>query len=97
MVQDLKSLKKRVGEKETGIDYVSIPAMHRLFATLDRWDRMPDPGQKHQHERREGRQREYMRRKIQWRFLSFILPPYPILIAVYLRFNRLLISEGGEE
>ena len=84
MVQDLKSLKKRVGEKETGIDYVSIPAMHRLFATLDRWDQMPDPGQKHQHERREGRQREYMRRKIQWRFLSFILHPSSFRLILFL-------------
>ena len=100
MAQDLEDLRKRVGEKETDIDYVTIPAVHRLSATLDRWGRMPDLGQKHQHERhkgREGRQREYMRRKIQWRFLSFILHPYPILIAVYLRFNRLLISEAGED
>lgn len=36
--QDLESLKKWIGERETATDYVTIPSVHRLAATLDRDD-----------------------------------------------------------
>ena len=44
MTQDLESLKKWIGEKETDIDYVTVPSVHRLSATLDREDAMPKMG-----------------------------------------------------
>jgi 3-methylfumaryl-CoA hydratase len=46
MTQDLEKLKEWVGQKESDIDYVTVPAVHRLAATLDRDDprpRMGDP------------------------------------------------------
>ena len=44
MTQNLEDLKKWIGEKETDVDYVTIPAIHRLSATLDREDPMPKFG-----------------------------------------------------
>ena len=44
MTQNLEELKKWIGEKETDVDYVTIPTVHRLSATLDREDRMPRIG-----------------------------------------------------
>ena len=44
MSQDLEGLKKWVGEKESAVDYVTIPSIHRLSATLDRDDPMPKVG-----------------------------------------------------
>jgi 3-methylfumaryl-CoA hydratase len=41
MSADLEQLKKWIGERETDIDYVTVPAVHRLAATLDRDDPMP--------------------------------------------------------
>jgi 3-methylfumaryl-CoA hydratase len=35
MTQDFEELKKWIGQKETDVDYVTIPAVHRLAATLD--------------------------------------------------------------
>lgn len=35
MSADLEELKKWVGERETDVDYVTVPAVHRLAATLD--------------------------------------------------------------
>ncbi|MBX9812328.1 MAG: MaoC family dehydratase N-terminal domain-containing protein [Burkholderiales bacterium] len=44
MSQDLESLKKWIGERETAIDYITIPAVHRLAAMLDRDDPFPKHG-----------------------------------------------------
>jgi 3-methylfumaryl-CoA hydratase len=44
MAENLEDLKKWIGEKETDIDYVTVPAIHRLAATLDREDSMPKMG-----------------------------------------------------
>ncbi len=44
MTQDLEQLKKWIGEKEADLDYVTIPAVHRLAATLDRDDPEPKMG-----------------------------------------------------
>lgn len=44
MTQNLEELKKWIGEKETDVDYVTIPAVYRLSATLDRDDPMPKFG-----------------------------------------------------
>ncbi len=44
MTQNLEELKKWIGEKETDVDYVTIPSVHRLAATLDRDDPMPKAG-----------------------------------------------------
>jgi 3-methylfumaryl-CoA hydratase len=44
MAENLEGLKKWIGEKETDIDYVTVPAVHRLAATLDREDSMPKIG-----------------------------------------------------
>ncbi len=44
MAQDLEGLKKWIGEKETDVDYVTIPSIYRLAATLDRDDAMPKFG-----------------------------------------------------
>lgn len=41
---NLEELTKWVGQKETAVDYVTIPAVHRLSATLDRDDPMPKYG-----------------------------------------------------
>jgi len=44
MTQDLEKLKEWIGRKESDIDYVTVPAVHRLAATLDRNDPMPKLG-----------------------------------------------------
>ena len=44
MTQDLEKLKEWIGQKESAVDYVTIPAVHRLAATLDRGDPMPRMG-----------------------------------------------------
>lgn len=44
MTQDLDKLKDWIGQKETDTDYVTIPSVHRLAATLDRDDPMPKAG-----------------------------------------------------
>ena len=44
MTQDLEQLKQWIGQRETDVDYVTIPAVHRLAATLDRDDPMPKIG-----------------------------------------------------
>jgi 3-methylfumaryl-CoA hydratase len=44
VAQDLEGLKKWIGEKETDVDYVTIPSIYRLSATLDRDDPMPKFG-----------------------------------------------------
>jgi 3-methylfumaryl-CoA hydratase len=44
MAQDMAGLKKWIGEKETAIDYVTVPTIHRLSALLDRDDPLPKPG-----------------------------------------------------
>jgi 3-methylfumaryl-CoA hydratase len=44
MSENLEDLKKWVGEKETDIDHVTVPSVHRLAATLDRADEMPKIG-----------------------------------------------------
>ena len=44
MTRNLEDLKKWIGEKETDVDYVTIPSVYRLAATLDRDDPMPKFG-----------------------------------------------------
>jgi 3-methylfumaryl-CoA hydratase len=44
MSTDLEHLKQWIGAKESAIDYVTIPAVHRLSATLDRDDPFPRAG-----------------------------------------------------
>ncbi len=44
MGQDLEALKKWVGTKETAVDYVTVPTIHRLAALLDREDAFPRIG-----------------------------------------------------
>ena len=44
MTQDLEKLKEWIGRKESAVDYVTIPAVHRLAATLDRDDPFPKAG-----------------------------------------------------
>ena len=44
MSQNLEDLRKWIGETEKDVDYVTIPAVHRLAATLDREDPMPKSG-----------------------------------------------------
>jgi len=44
MAQDLEKLKEWIGNKESDVDYVTVPAVHRLAATLDRDDPMPKMG-----------------------------------------------------
>src|SRR5574341_1055504 len=44
MTQELEKLKEWIGQKESDLDYVTIPAVHRLAATLDRDDPMPRMG-----------------------------------------------------
>jgi len=44
VTQNLEDLKKWIGEKETDVDYVTIPSVYRLSATLDREDPMPKFG-----------------------------------------------------
>jgi len=44
MTQDLEKLKEWIGRTESDIDFVTVPAVHRLAATLDRADPMPRMG-----------------------------------------------------
>ncbi|MGH8634233.1 MAG: FAS1-like dehydratase domain-containing protein [Burkholderiales bacterium] len=44
MTQDLEKLREWIGQKESDVDYVTVPAVHRLAATLDRDDPMPGMG-----------------------------------------------------
>ena len=44
MTQDLSKLADWIGQKETDVDYVTIPSVYRLSATLDRNDPMPKFG-----------------------------------------------------
>ena len=44
MTQNLERLKEWIGQKESDVDYVTVPAVHRLAATLDRDDSMPGIG-----------------------------------------------------
>jgi len=44
VAQDLEKLKDWIGQKETAVDYVTVPSVHRLAATLDRDDPMPKLG-----------------------------------------------------
>jgi 3-methylfumaryl-CoA hydratase len=44
MTQDLEKLKDWIGRTESDVDYVTVPAVHRLAATLDRGDPMPRMG-----------------------------------------------------
>lgn len=44
MTQDLEHLKQWIGQAESDVDYVTVPAVHRLSATLDREDPMPKIG-----------------------------------------------------
>ena len=44
MTQDLEKLKEWIGQKETDLDYVTAPAVHRLAATLDLDYPMPKMG-----------------------------------------------------
>lgn len=44
MTQDLDRLAEWIGNRETDIDYVTVPSVHRLAATLDRDDPRPKIG-----------------------------------------------------
>ncbi|MCC7487250.1 MAG: MaoC family dehydratase N-terminal domain-containing protein [Burkholderiales bacterium] len=44
MTRELEKLKDWIGRKETDLDYVTVPAVHRLAATLDRDEPMPKAG-----------------------------------------------------
>ncbi len=44
MSQNLEQLKQWIGQRESAVDYVTIPLVERLAATLDRDDPMPKPG-----------------------------------------------------
>jgi 3-methylfumaryl-CoA hydratase len=44
MTQDLEKLKEWIGQRESDVDYVTVPAVHRLAATLDRDDPKPRVG-----------------------------------------------------
>jgi 3-methylfumaryl-CoA hydratase len=44
MTQDLEQLKQWIGRKESALDYVTVPLVHRLAATLDRDDPFPRVG-----------------------------------------------------
>ena len=44
MSTELENLKKWIGEQESSVDYVTVPYVHRLSATLDRDDAMPNLG-----------------------------------------------------
>jgi len=44
MTESLDKLRDWIGETETAIDHVTVPAVHRLAATLDRDDPMPKIG-----------------------------------------------------
>ena len=44
MTQDFENLKEWIGGKEEAIDYVTVPLVHRVAATLDRDDAFPRMG-----------------------------------------------------
>jgi 3-methylfumaryl-CoA hydratase len=44
MTQELEQLKQWIGRRETDVDYVTVPAVHRLAAMLDRDDPQPKMG-----------------------------------------------------
>jgi len=44
LTQDLEKLKEWIGQRESDVDYVTVPAVHRLAATLDRNDPLPRIG-----------------------------------------------------
>lgn len=44
MAAELESLREWIGRRETAVDYITVPAVHRLAATLDRDDPMPQAG-----------------------------------------------------
>ena len=44
MTHDLEKLKEWIGQTESDVDYVTVPAVHRLAATLDRAEAMPKIG-----------------------------------------------------
>jgi 3-methylfumaryl-CoA hydratase len=44
VTQDLEQLKQWIGKRESDIDTVTVPSVHRLAATLDRDDPMPELG-----------------------------------------------------
>ena len=44
MTQELEKLKEWIGRTESDVDYVTVPAVHRLAATLDRDDPQPKMG-----------------------------------------------------
>ncbi len=44
MSQELEKLKDWIGQRESDVDYVTIPSVHRLACTLDRDDPMPRAG-----------------------------------------------------
>jgi 3-methylfumaryl-CoA hydratase len=44
MAADLEKLRTWIGQRESDVDYVTIPAVHRLSATLDRDDPVPKMG-----------------------------------------------------
>jgi hydroxyacyl-ACP dehydratase HTD2-like protein with hotdog domain len=44
MAQDFEKLKEWIGRREEAIDYVTVPLVHRLAATLDRDDPFPRMG-----------------------------------------------------
>src|SRR5512138_1856591 len=44
MTESLEELRQWIGRQETDVDYVTIPSVHRLAATLDRDDPPPRNG-----------------------------------------------------
>lgn len=44
MAEQLENLKQWIGEQETEVDYVIMPSVHRLPATLDRDEAFPKMG-----------------------------------------------------
>jgi len=44
VTQNLEGLQKWIGQTESDVDYVTIPTVHRLSATLDRDDPVPKAG-----------------------------------------------------
>jgi 3-methylfumaryl-CoA hydratase len=44
MTQDFEKLKEWIGRREEAVDYVTVPLVHRLAATLDRDDPFPRMG-----------------------------------------------------
>jgi 3-methylfumaryl-CoA hydratase len=44
MTEDLEKLKAWIGQRESDVDYVTVPAVQRLAATLDRNDPLPRIG-----------------------------------------------------